>query len=286
MKITNNYDLPAPLVSAIENDPYEKVGDISINGLISPPQMRILKQRHDNEISEDAADGIWKILGQSVHSVLERADTTGHIAEQRMTAQVEGKIISGKPDLYHPQTGKLTDWKVTSVYSFLLGEKPDWEMQLNLYRWLYVQHGFDPKSLEIVAILRDWSRTRSKVEPDYPRVAVMRAEIPLWPIERADAEVRRLVRAHFDAERLKDAELPPCTPEQRWEKPTTFAVKKKDAKRAFRVFESLMQAEEVAAENKMEIETRLGESVRCEDYCPVKQFCAQYAASKSIDKAA
>ncbi len=279
MKLTNNYNLPEPLVSAIRNDPYDRVGDISISGLIRSPRMRILEKRHDLDISEDASDQIWKLLGQSVHSILERADTTNHLAEERMVASVLGWKVSGKPDLLGPD-GILSDYKVTSVYSFLLGEKPEWEMQLNFYRWLYVQHGFKPKRLQIVAILRDWSRSRSKREPYYPQVPILRTDIPMWEIKRTEAEIEKLVTLHQRSELLPDDSLPECTADQRWARPTTYAVKKEGNKKAYRVFEDSNKATALADQNGMVVETRPGENVRCEDYCLVNQWCNQYSKLK------
>src|SRR3990167_726063 len=157
MNWSNKYGLPQPLASAIMNDPYEAVGYISVTGLIKPPRIRLLEKRHKEEIVEDVSEHIWRLLGQSVHSVLERADTFNHFSEERMVADVLGWQVSGQPDLLDPD-GILSDYKVTSVYSFLLGDKPEWQAQLNLYVWLYRKHGWEAKGAQIVAILRDWMR--------------------------------------------------------------------------------------------------------------------------------
>ena len=103
MNLTNKYNLPKPLVSAIKNDPYKQVGDISVTSLISAPRRRQLEIRHQEEITEDASDRIWMLLGTSVHAILERADTTDHLAEERLTAKVLGWTVSGQPDLLGPQ---------------------------------------------------------------------------------------------------------------------------------------------------------------------------------------
>jgi hypothetical protein len=99
LKYTNKLGLPAPLASAVIRDTYQKVGDLSVTALIMPPRKRILEKRHDEEISVDVSDQLWMLLGSSVHAVLERADTSGHLAEERMTVCVGDAMLSGQPDL-------------------------------------------------------------------------------------------------------------------------------------------------------------------------------------------
>ena len=64
MKLTNKFDAPASIVAAIEADPYTKDGaDFSVTELISPPQIRRLWKKHEEEISIDVRDEVWKLLG-------------------------------------------------------------------------------------------------------------------------------------------------------------------------------------------------------------------------------
>jgi len=183
---------------------------------------------------------------------------------------------------------KLTDWKVTSCYSFLLGDKPEWEAQLNCYAWLYRQNGFQVTKLQIVAILRDWMASRAEKEPDYPQCAVMVVEIPLWEPTVIQEYIEHRVRIHQEAEDVPDDWLNPCSPQERWEKPTTWAVMKKGNKRATRVYEEepmarahMLQQSALNAKD-FEIVERPGESVRCERYCKAAPFCSQ---KKEMDNA-
>lgn len=62
-----------------------------------------------------------------------------------------------------------------------------------------------------------------------------------------------------------------------WEKPTTYAVKKKGGVRAKRVFNDEGDAENLLATLKdHEIEVREGGRTRCTGFCQVSQFCPQY----------
>ncbi len=280
MILTNVHGLPAPFVQAATYDSYHKVGDISITGLIKPPRVRILEKRHDAEITEDVSERVWLLLGSAVHAVLERIDSDNHLLEERLTAEVDGWTISGKPDLLDPG-GILTDWKVTSVFSFLLGDKPEWTQQLNLYKWLYSQSNFEVSKLQIIAILRDWSKNRAKREEDYPQTAIHTVEIPMLDIAAIDQTVRFLVHLHKTSEDLPDDQLPECTPAERWERPTTYAVKKEANIKAFRVFEDEAQAKALLEEKGKGwiVETRPGASIRCQDYCLAAPFCNFYQAT-------
>ena len=286
MKITNRMNLPQPLVSAIERDPYVRVGDVSVTSLAKSPRQFWLERRHADEIEEDASDRIWALLGSIGHKILERADTDNHLSEERLKAPVSGWVLSGTPDLLDSDH-VLTDYKFTSVWA-VRDDKPEWEQQLNMYAWLYRQHGFEIKALRIVAILRDWSKRRAQREPDYPQVGVVVREVPLWMPVAQGAYVRGRIKQLQESEPMSDAGedlLPHCTPEERWATPEVWAVKKKGGKRAVSgglqstYLDAMKFRETLEAETpnvKFEIESRPGENVRCESYCPVQKFCNFY----------
>ena len=277
MKITNRYSLPTPLVRAVSHErPYEP-GVISVTSLIKPPQMYALEIAHDDEIEEDASDRIWMLLGSAVHSVLEWAQVDNVLQEEELRTTVLGWTVTGRPDLYE-EPGMLDDYKVTSVYAFLNGVKVEWEQQVNGYAWLFGLHGFPVEEARIVAILRDW--TKSKVNgADYPPAASLTLPVVLWPAER---------QAHFVEDRVQlhqaviegRIEAPPCTPEERWRRATTYALIRGANKRATKVCDTLQEADVWRADqdkpSEYRIEQRLGASVRCESYCRVASWCPQY----------
>src|SRR3990167_1487536 len=198
MQITNQYDLPAPLVSAIVNDTYRDTGDISVTRLIGPPRKHQLELRHDAGIITDATDYLWTLLGQTVHEIFRRADVKGYEVEKRLTAKVGNWTLSGQPDLLTPEH-VLQDWKVTSVWSFLLGDKPEWEAQLNCYAWLYGQQGVAVRGLEVVAILRDWQNSKAG-EGGYPSVPFIVKPIELWQPRTQQRYIEERVTLHQFAE--------------------------------------------------------------------------------------
>jgi hypothetical protein len=301
MKITNNAGLPESIVRAVSLDDYdyEKAGDISASALSKSPRQLWLERRHRDEITEDAADLIWKLIGNIGHKIVERTSHPNTLVEERLSTTVLGWVLTGKFDLLYENGGYgIDDFKFTSVWA-MKNEKPEWTSQLNTYAWLAKQHGFEVKRLRIIAVLRDWqiSKVRdtkdfgpaSGAPPDYPKVGVVVREVPLWSVEKQAEYIWERVNMHRNAMFLDDDLLPDCTDEERWAKPDTWAVKKKGAKRALRVFDLHVAAEHhiesleplFVKVNHVEIEHRPGnKTVKCDHYCPVNIFCNQYRALK------
>lgn len=277
MKITNKLGLPQPIVDAVANDPYTKgSSDISVTGLLQPPRKTALDKKYEGELEEDAAERIWALFGQALHSVLERANKTG-VAERRLSMQVEGLPgqtwkVSGAMDRY--EDGLVQDYKFVTVWKFKDGGVPEeYEQQLNCYAALLRHHGHVVKRLEIVGILRDWSKLEAERDQSYPQQQIVVREVPMWPEIKALAFMTERVRLH-QAARIK---LPLCTSEERWQKQTYWAVQKPNAKRAVRLYETEEEAKEhCEIEKGLIIVKRPGESVRCRAYCSAAKFCAQY----------
>jgi len=275
MKLTNKLNLPQPIVKAVRNDSYDSGGcDISVTSLLKPPQLRALELQHADAITEDVSERIWSLVGQCIHGILERAEETA-IAERRLFIEVNGWKIGGQMDRFVAKEGILQDYKVTSVYKVRDGVTEDFAKQLNIYAHILRANGEAVHKLEIVAILRDWSKNMARREENYPTNQIMVLEVPLIP----DAEVLEFIKERVALHQAAaKGTFPVCTAEERWAKPDTYAVKKKDMARAVRVCNSQLAAKQVLGEKGAgySIEFRPGESVRCESYCSVKSFCQQY----------
>lgn len=280
MELTNVYNLPSPLVNALKNDRYHQPGHISVTGLIQPPRIRQLMIRHADMVSEDVSDRIWMLLGNAVHEVLDRAEVDDGFQEERLSVLVNGWRVTGKADLWE-SPGILSDYKITSVWAYVNGVKPEWEAQLNCYAEMYRDAGFTVDKLQIVCIFRDWSKNRAKSGDNYPPCPAAVMPVNQWREWNIEQYLRQRIELHQKAEDLPDLELPYCTAEERWEKPTMYAVKKKGRKSAVRVLESEESAQKMVNDGKGEfVETRPGESTRCEHYCPVNFVCNQYQEAK------
>jgi hypothetical protein len=278
VNLTNIHGLPQALVDAVRNDPYKGGGDISVTKLIDAPQVQALRKKYGEAIVEDVTERIWSLLGQAVHTVLERANKSD-IVEERLYAKVEGWDVSGQFDRMDLTGDTLDDYKCTSTYKVTMSDMKDWERQLNVLRWLAVKNGYPVEKLRIIAILRDWRKAEAKRKPDYPQQAVATIDIPVWPLEKTEAYILERVRLH---QLVEQGGVVPCTDEERWYEGTTYALMKKGGKRAIRVYE---RKEDIGTEipDGQYVETRHGGYKRCAEYCTVSEFCEQYRADRPTD---
>lgn len=275
MNITNRYGLPESIIEAVRRDMTPRDG-FSVTDIIAAPREVQLSRRHWDELEEDAIERIWALLGSAVHYVLANAGVDCGVREERIYAEVDGMKLSGKPDIWKDAT--ITDIKITSAWTLVFDRhgRPEWHAQLNCYRWLCQQVGLDTKVLQICAILRDWDQRKLADNPDYPRQNCVTIDVPVWVY--IDLYVRERLKLHYDAVNLPDDQLPPCTPEEMWEKPTKYAVMKKGRKIAIKLFPTSAAAHAMI-ENSTEplyIEKRPGFRRKCSQYCAVSQFCGQY----------
>lgn len=237
MKITNNEGLPDAIVRAVQNDPYDPGdSDITVTQLIGSPQIRVLSKRHKDEIEEDASERLWALLGQAVHTILERAETSASV-EQRMYITVGGWKIGGRFDRNVIESGLLQDYKVTSAWALVFGDRlAEWERQLNVLAHILRSNGREVNRVEICAILRDWAPAQAAKSKDYPKTKFVIVPIRLWTPGEAHTYIEDRIAAHQEAE---STGVMSCTNEERWynEKKKLFA--------------------------------------RCSGYCPVRKFCDQ-----------
>ena len=264
MRITNNYNLPPAIYNALSFNYPPKPDRFSATDLIGPPLIRQLKIKHWEELVEDASERLWALLGQGVHAALDKHADPDSFAEEKLEIPYKGKVIVCKSDNWKDK--KISDYKVTSVYSFLLGEKKDWSNQLNLYAWAWRQKGFETEEAEINAILRDWQKSKA-ITPDYPAVPFENVKIAIW----TDEEQEKYIADRF---LLHTTEAKECLPEEKWQTQTSYAIMKKGRKKAMRVLYSLPEAEGYCKQNGgSEVIERIGECKRCKNYCPVRGVC-------------
>ena len=290
MKYTNRHNIPQEIINAVHNDNYSRgKATISATGLLQPPRIRLLAQEHYDKLTIDVSDEIWKLLGQSVHTILERANENSEdiITEQRMFAKVKDWTVSGQTDSIDVKSNTLKDYKVTSVWSIvsaLKEGKVEWEQQLNIYAYLYKQtteRTID--QLNIIAIARDWNKNQYlRSGGDYPPSPVTVLNIDLWSDEEQEAFIKQRVSIHQEAEvdYLINDKLPLCTDEERWRRKDTYRVEKKGRKTAVRVLDTQEEADEYIGGHKdsklLKVVEAKGECVRCANYCDVAEFCNQY----------
>ncbi|RPJ39950.1 MAG: hypothetical protein EHM35_00925 [Planctomycetaceae bacterium] len=292
--ITNNFNLPAPIVRAVTfGQRKHRPGFISVTECIKPPQMRTLEIEHAAEITEDASDRLFALMGSAVHSVLERAMTDNVFQEEFLSAEIGGWTVTGKPDLLEYDVAAdgylLSDYKMTSVAVFFGGVKAEWEAQINCYSELFRLNGFPVGAAQIVVMLRDWSiGKKASGGDDYPPCPVLVLPVNLWPEEGQSNYLLARVRAHQLAQ--QGVEIPECTAEERWERPARWALIKVGNKRAHRVVDTVEAAFAMMGllpdADKYQVHKRPGGSIRCESYCRAAPWCDQWAAIEAAQKEA
>ena len=279
MKVTNNNNLPQAVVDAVKATEYDKgEAKYSITELLSPPRIAALRHKHDGDLTEDASDRIWSLVGRIGHGLLEKANRND-LVEKRFYMNIEGEIVGGKFDSYTYTSQILTDFKFVTAWKFKDGLPLEYEQQLNLYGLLLSENNLPVQEMQIVAILRDWSKQEARRNKEYPQSQAIVRRVPAWPKEKTLAFLKERVALHKQArEAVERGEEPSlCTNEERWLKPTVFAVTKKGASRALRLLPSYQEAVDWVAKNppggQVEIVERKGENTRCISYCPVSSFC-------------
>lgn len=242
MRFTNEHNLPAPLVRAIEQHEHRSA-DYSASMLSNSARQVWLKRRHEDEIVEDVSDRIWALFGTAVHAIAAMGEGKADLVEQYFEEEVvPGIKVSGHADQYDAESKGLDDYKSTSAWSVVYGSRmKEWSEQLNTYAWFYRRAKFPVERLRIIAFLRDWSKKFVKPDGSYPTCQVVTLDIPLWTEEQQLAFILERVRMFESHSLTSDDELPFCTDEERW-----------------------------ARDGKP--------PARCDDYCAAVRFCNQRQA--------
>lgn len=276
--------------------------DYSITQLIRPPRLVQLEQRHREyfdslPFNEDMLlKQLSSFKGTAIHNWFERMlwkyinrnPNCGYIMERRIWDRICDRKISGKFDCF--RNGGLYDYKTTSVWKRIFGQFDDYEKQLNLYAYLLGTCGIKVTVLFIIAWYMDWNKNNI-YQKDYPPKEIEQILIQnLWKPAVQEEYLHQLIEAQKRNETLPDDQLDLCTPEDMWEKDTSYAVTYPGANRAVRVKDSLEDAQayidnakskekDKKKRSNMEcwyVETRGGERTRCNEYCKCNVFCSQY----------
>lgn len=288
MVITNRHNLPTAIVTAMEKiEAKYDAGDSdrTVSSLHEPPRSVLLKQQFRGELSADVSERIASLLGSAFHHVMEQAAPSGAVVEERFSTDVLGWKISGAVDIYHEATAHIQDYKVLSVWAVTIGDAvTEYTKKLNTYAYILRANGRPVKRLSILVLFRDWQAREARRSPDYPQQQIIEYDLDVWPEAEAELYVKALTDRHQTAQVAfdRDGELPECTDDEKWAKPTTYAAMKPGAKRASKVFEDHNEATAYAG-SQMVVETRHGEYTKCMHFCNVRSVCS---VGKSLELAA
>jgi hypothetical protein len=280
MKITNKLGLPQALVNMAKQEYECEQNEYRVTSLLKGTRETILERRYQDKIEQDVSDMVWLLFGTAVHSVLEHHEIgENEVKEHRIKVPVGNYILSGQFDLYNAETKTITDYKTCSVWKIIYGDLQDWRRQLLIYAYMLKANGNEANTGEVVALMKDHSKSQAKRKADYPQLPVKKITFEFD--EQDFADIEKWLDAKFTeiakAELLPDGDLPLCTPEERFNSGDKFAVMKNGRKRAMRVLDSHEEAMEWKENNGGDlIEVRPGDDKKCEDYCSVCEFCNYY----------
>jgi hypothetical protein len=315
MKYTNKFKLPQSLVDALTNDDYDLTNApaniISVTTSIAPAKLKTLEWRHWDALEADVSELLWRMMGTACHYVVELAakgerlseerwyldviDWTIHTAPEGVKAQdckwfkKDHIYLSGKMDVYDHATKKVEDYKFTSLWSWMFDRaaKPEHIAQLNMNSFAIRLLGFPVEKASIVMLFKDWSKSAMRKGEYNDKfsgecllpVNVKEVAAPMWNDDFTKEYIMQRINQHIEAKTkyTNDDDIPECTPEERWSKPTKYAVMKKGKERALRLHDTLEQAEiHAKSDPALQIEERKGGDIRCTDYCSANFLCSYY----------
>ena len=200
--------VPVLLTLYFDRKPY---CDFSTTELFRDPYQLQLRQRYDYFETPDATYDA--VLGTMAHAMLERvAFFYKSFKEKTMTIKIGKWSVGGKPDLWENKT--IWDYKTCTVgKAYMIMKKRlsmnEYKMQLNTYRLIMLEHGYQVKNLKLKFIVKDWRRkefvSRGCDFKKYPKGFIVK--VPIIPVSKMEAILRKRVKLHARARALSDEKL-------------------------------------------------------------------------------
>jgi len=270
---------------------YSNMGaDYSVTDLLKPPKIMHLMRRHRHELPPQEPESIVdSFIGSGVHNLFEfslrkarvkRPDGRDYIVEQRLWDKFLERKVTGKFDVWCDEI--LYDFKVTKTWKYIFGDFEDYEKQLNLYSFMASLIGIETRELYIIALFKDFQKGKT-FDKGYPKEQILLLPIKHWTRAVQEKFLLTRLQSMIDAESVSDEELPDCTDRDRWLKDEKWAVMEPGKTRATRLLDSEAKVDSYLAWRKKtgkeltdySVDHRPGSYMRCESYCPVRQWCTQ-----------
>lgn len=302
MRITNNFNLPQEYIDALvwheTNHRYTgRDKGYSVSTLIGPARQAMLQKLHP-DIVLDAMDYVNRAMGTSWHDYMHAPaignETEGTITEKRFETRINlsdsSELVTGQMDSVKLEAGgTVKDWKFIRTVAISLGALKDWTKQLNFYAYILSCNGVTIKKLQVMAAFKDWTKWEMMSKGgDYPRSPIVLYDLELWSPEKTESYIKDRLLLLLEAEK----EIPFCSPDDTWERPASYKVMKNSNKRATRVFDSAMKAQDyinnlsnkALKDGKYRIDFHEGLIVRCPDWCDVRSVCSQWHETNQYKK--
>jgi len=316
-EIAGNMDglLPLSLRVWLASDDYEYSNDptvISATSLLRPLKAIVLSRRASGSAQPSLDALIPSRLGSAIHDSIKRAwqhdklykvlgtvttpeeasreiivNPSKDIAcdnmlaihtEERYTKALEGFVITGQFDFVYD--GILEDFKSTGVYNYISGSNDyKYIQQASIYRWL-APWIITKDYFYIRFIFTDWSKIRALQEISYPNSRITSKKFMLLSLEETEDLIRSILQSIKQYENSDEADIPPCSAEDLWQKAATWKYYKDPSKqsRATKNFDTQQEAEaRYYSDGQIgKILHVPGEVVRCK-FCNAVNICQQAA---------
>lgn len=309
----NSSNIPISMAVWLAADFYDydvRPNYISATSLLKPIRETILSRNADIAVETDISTRIASGVGTAVHTSIEAAWMTqtgkamqklgypANVIEKIVINPIElsdikegdipvymevrsekkiGKwIIGGKFDFVIED--KLTDFKTTSVYTWIFGSNDKkYSQQGSIYRWLNPEK-IKKDQMEIAYLFTDWSAGSAQREKNYPPSKILSKSIDLMSVADTKRFIEQKLSLIESFETSPQEKLPLCTSEDLWEKPAVFKYYKNPAKttRSTKNFDKESDAliRKSADGNVGAIVEVKGEKVYCK-YCSALTACTQ-----------
>ena len=267
MRFIEDQTIPEPIRRAIRADRYRKeleehweslpssYGEYrkpgrSFSASTLPRAARVMQltARHDDEIEvEEGAEG-FRLLGRTVHEILEEEmRERGALVEGRIGHVIGGVYVHGRFDLIDTADRRVDDYKVTSVYSYLKPDKDEYIAQNNILAWLARKNGIAIDKGRLCYILKDHRAREYQEGGSYPRHMFPTSEVPMWTDQETEDYILQRINHHRGSVSLPDDDLPLCTDKERWMDGVDF--------KAYRLSPDGLPGERCAHSSKSRMET-------------------------------
>lgn len=286
MKITNKKNLPKAFYNMINDNVYQPTEkSYSVTTILNPTQLNILHRRHFDKLEEDISGMTNLIFGSALHNEIKRHDKTEY-SEFYLNHEIKnGYRLSGQIDLYDSKNFELIDYKTCSVWKIINQDFDDWYKQGAMYSWLLLKNGKIVEKVRFIAFIKDWSSAKAKYDKNYPKepIYVYEFRINNFVLDTIEEFINKKFDEIIENEKIDDENLVQCSEKETWFTGNKFAVMQNGKSKALKLFDTNNEAAKYINEKKQSglyIETRVGQHRRCDEYCPVKNFCSQYKNSK------
>lgn len=245
------------------------------------------EMRDDMEESKkEKVDRLIPFIKDQILAELPEPEEDRYELEKTLTMERNGYVISGTRDLKDHQENKISDYKITSAHTVRYPEsKKKWAAQMNVYKILSEENGEQVDKLEVIAIFKDWKEPDYKrlKKQGYPPFPIM--EIPLDIVDRD--RMYKYIDKRVELHKKADAgQPPPCSRKEKWQTEDEWAVMPEGGKRSMKnlkdkeLAQQWLESNQINYKKKLYLEHRPGKSRRCEQFCPVRDVCPQYAREK------